>query len=391
MRPPIGRWVLPVVPPFDPCYLPNTRLLFSEAAPATTRLLFWCERHGTPPPPATLVIPVRSVYMVTNNLSLVRTSDGTPLPALQARLSLDVDSWTWGFTASVVGDALGLLNLGPGARTDLTLTINGTPVRVLAEEVRRNRRFGSSVLEISGRGRNAVLGAPYAEIGTFTNALDATAQQLAEDALSVNGVPLGWALNWGLEDWLVPAGAWATSGTHIDALLALVGAAGGYLQPENTAQGLIALPRYPVLPRDWPGLTPDYELPSALVVVEGIQWVSKPTYDRVHVHGSDIGGVLVEATVLGQAGNRVAPPVVDPLITAIAAGRQRARAVLGDTGHQARVSLKVPVLPELGLVKPGKVVRYVDGATVRQGLVRGTSIEAAQAATWQTLEVETHG
>lgn len=390
MRPPAGRWAGPVVPPFDPCYLPDPNLLFSALAPASTRLVFICERFAPPQPGATLVIPVRRVYMVTNNLSLVRTSDGLPLRASAARLNLDVDSWTWGFSATVQGDSLGLLNLGAGDRTELTLTVNGTAVRVLAEDVRRSRRFGSSVLEVSGRGRNAVLGAPYAPALSFTNGAALTAQQLAEAALTDNGVPLGWALDWQLEDWLVPAGAWAVTGSHMDAVLGIAAAAGGYIQPENTAKGLIVLPRYPALPRDWAGLTPDVELPAALVTVEGIAWTRKPEYDRVFVHGSDIGGVLVEATILGSAGELAAPSVVDPLITDAIAGRQRARAVLGDAGNQAQVSLRVPLLPELGVVKPGKLVRYVDGATTRVGLVRSTSVEAALDSTWLNLEVETH-
>lgn len=390
MRPPAGRWAGPVVPPFDPCYLPDPNLLFSALAPASTGLVFICERRPVPQPGATLVIPVRRVYMVTNNLSLVRTADGEPLRASAARLSLDVDSWTWGFSATVQGDSLGLLNLGAGDRTELTLTVNGTAVRVLAEDVRRSRRFGSSVLEVSGRGRNAVLGAPYAPALSFTNGVALTAQQLAEAALTADGVPLGWALDWQLEDWLVPAGAWAVTGAHMDAVLGVAAAAGGYVQPENTAKGLIVLPRYPALPRDWGSLTPDIELPSALVTVEGIAWSRKPDYDRVFVHGSDIGGVLVEATLLGAAGELTAPAIVDPLITDVIAGRQRARSVLGDTGNQAQVSLRVPLLPELGIVKPGKLVRYVDGATTRLGLVRSTSVEAALDSTWLNLEVETH-
>jgi len=149
------------------------------------------------------------------------------------------------------------------------------------------------------------------------------------------------------------------------------------------------LPRYPVAPWDWAGVTPDLELPSAPVVVEGVQWQSKAAYNRVFVRG-DGAGIVGQVTRTGTAGEVTAPMVVDQLITAAAAARQRGLAVLGDTGQQAAVSLSLPVLAETGLILPGKFVRYVDGATERLGLVRSTSLAWEQPKLRQTITLETH-
>lgn len=48
--------------------------------------------------------------------------------------------------------------------------VNGTDFRVLAEDISRERVFGEANVRVSGRGRNAVLAAPYAPVMTFTNA-----------------------------------------------------------------------------------------------------------------------------------------------------------------------------------------------------------------------------
>lgn len=390
MRPPAGRYAPPgVVPPFDPCYLPDPHLLFVEARATDGALLFRCERHGLPPV-ATLVIPIRSLYMVTNNLSLTRVLDGAVVPSNSARIAVDVESWTWSFSAELPGSALPLVDAEPGDPTELLLSINGMPFRVMAESLRRSRRFGSSELTISGRGRSAALGAPFAAERSFSAATARTAQQLAEEALLINGVPSGWNLDWRLTDWLVPGGAWVRTGTPIDAIQAIAAAAGGYVQPHPTSQTLLILPRYAELPRDWAALTPDLELPAAVVTVEGIEWINRPAYNRVFLAGGAMGGILGDVRLDGSAGDLAAPMVQDALITDAAAARQRGRAILGDTGRQARVTLRVPALTELGLVSPGKLLRYADGQITRLGLVRSVQLEASHAQAWQTMGVETH-
>ncbi|MBK7660278.1 MAG: hypothetical protein IPJ28_14605 [Betaproteobacteria bacterium] len=144
IRPPAGRYTRPVAPPEQPaCYTPNPHLLFAEGWGSSTALLFVCERV-VPPTHETVVVPVRRVYMV----------------------------------------------LG-GSPVELEATINGTAYRLLAERLSRERTFGQSTVKVSGRGKSAVLDAPYAPTMTFTNSGDRTAQQLMADALQVNGVPIG--------------------------------------------------------------------------------------------------------------------------------------------------------------------------------------------------------
>ena len=102
-------------------------------------------------------------------------------------------------------------------------------------------------------------------------------------------------------------------------------------------------------------------------------------------------GVLGQITRTGTAGDLVAPMVTDPLITTADAARQRGLSVLGDTGRQAIVSLSLPVLPETGVIAPGKFVRYTDNGVTRIGLSRSVSVEASgPGALRQSIVLETH-
>lgn len=389
-RPPNGGFIQPPVTPQSPCYTPDTDLLFSVIPTQNGNLLFFCETHGGAGPTETIYVPIRSVYVVINDIYLKRVTGNVMLPALSVSLSIDADSWTWGFSASLPASALDDLQPESGSPVELEASINGNVYRVIAEQISRERSFGDATIRVSGRGKSAILSSPYAPVLTFANSQQRTAQQLMADVLTYNNVPIGWDIDWNLTDWTVPADAFNVRGTYIDGLLSIAGAAGAYLQPHPTLSEMSVLLRYPVAPWDWASdVTPDFQLPSSVTLQEGIEWLNKPEYNRVFVSGTS-QGVIGQVTITGTAGDLPAQMVTDPLITHVDAARQRGLAVLGDTGKQARVRLRLPVLPATGIITPGKFVEYVDGLDTRLGLVRSTSVDAGWPEVWQSIELETH-
>ncbi|QTN29618.1 hypothetical protein HZ993_07330 [Rhodoferax sp. AJA081-3] len=393
-RPRAGRWVatVPTTPPVrDPCYLPDTHLLFDATWAMDTGLIFICERNATPLPTGeTVVVPIRRIYMVVNNASLHRVDGNILLPTFSMTVGLDVDSWTWSFSAALPGRALADLEpAGNGSPVEVEAVINGTTFRSLVESIERTREFGSNNLRVSGRGKTALLDAPYAPTLSFTNSQGRTAQQLMGDVLTFNGVPLGWEVQWGLVDWSIPAGVFNHQGSYIGALNKIAASAGGYVQPHASSQIVKVLPRYPTVPWEWDTVTPDFQLPADVTSRESFRWIEKPAYNRVFVSGQEVG-VLGQVTRTGTAGEILAPMVVDALVTNATAARQRGIALLADTGRQIEVSLRLPVLAETGIIVPGAFVDYQDGSVSRRGLVRSTQVEAGLPEVWQTLGVQTY-
>ena len=392
MRPPpgISVWIVPEPPEPPRCYTPNGHLLFAALGPTSAHLLFFCENHTEPPDGDPVIVPIRRVYLVINNVTLHRLPDGLPVPVFNLSLSLDAASWTWGFDAQLPAKAESLVAPGyASGPVELVASVNGTQFRVLAESISRERSFGDASIRVSGRGRNAVLAAPYAPVMNFQQPQARTARQLMDDVLTLNGISLGWNIDWGLTDWNVPAGVFVKQGTWIEALVAIASAVGGYLIPHPSDQILRVRHRYPAAPWDWATVTPDFVLPVDAVARESMRWIEKPAYNRVFASGQDVG-VLGQVTRAGTAGDVLAPMVVDALITEAAAARQRGIAVLGDTGQQIEVSLRLPVLAETGIIEPGAFVEYQDGSVTRLGLVRSTQIEAGMPEVWQTLGVQSH-
>jgi hypothetical protein len=375
-HPPHG--VRPPVNPPDPDdrYIPNPHLLFDDAWPASLNLVF-----GRPPRPArraSVIIPVLRSYLVVNDVTLMRTSDNLALPAITLSLSIDADSWCWGWETSLPATALeDVLPSGPGAPIEFEASINGVKFLLLGEKVTRDRRFGQARITVSGRGIAAELGDPYAAVVSRSHIEDRNAQQLMADALMVSGVGIGWSLDWSLTDWLVPAGIWAHTGTHIEAVIRIAEAAGGYVQAARNSRTLAILPRYPVAPWDWFGVIPDYSLPSAATTREGIEWLEKPAYNAVYVSGEG-AGILARVVRAGSAGDQAAPMIVDALTTH------------ADMARQQILTLETPIFPGVGIYPVGSFVEFADGAESRLGIVRSVSINAAFPTVRQTIEVECH-
>jgi hypothetical protein len=88
-----------VTPPIDPCYLPDPDLVFWDTTQGPN-LVFICDRHSDGPA-AVVVVPTRRIYMVLNEVALRRVDGDLAIVCPSLQLSADVDSWTWGWSASV--------------------------------------------------------------------------------------------------------------------------------------------------------------------------------------------------------------------------------------------------------------------------------------------------
>lgn len=385
-----GVHLIPAIPPIKLTYW-GTALLFACPPLAAPMLVFGARQCDFPdiPPTGVVTVAVRKVYFVINDVSLRRASNGVEVPVNSLSLSLDASSWAWGFDAVLPHSAQSLIEPNESGVVELLANVNGTTFEVLAENISRERSFGQTSIRLTGRGKNAVLAAPYAPVMTFTNTQARTARQLMDDVLTINGASMGWNLDWGLTDWNVPAGVFSHQGTWIEALSVIAGAAGGYLLPHPRDQTIRVRHRYPVAPWEWATVTPNFVLPVDAVEKESLRWLEKPSYNRVFISGQE-AGVLAQVTRSGTAGDLLAPMVVDALITEAAVARQRGLAILSDTGRQIEVSLNLPVLLDTGIIEPGAFVQYRDAGVDRIGLVRSTQVQAGFPEVWQTLGVQTY-
>jgi hypothetical protein len=380
---PSGPIVPPITPPY---YVPPAGsladLVFRDKwSGAPWDLIFRKPVSGRQP----IIIPKLRAYIVTHTIDLVRLPDLEPVPCFSATVSTDADSGFWTLSASCPASVLAML---PGTTTQpsrVRLTLDGVAWDFLVEQQRRGRRFGQATLEIGGRSTTALIADPYWQQGSFGSTETKTAQQLAVAALDLTGVSLDWALT----DWLVPAGVWSHLGTPFSAVARIAEAAGAMLQSAKSDPTLRLLPRYAVAPWGWADATPDFVLPLAPILQDSFERRDAPGYNAVYVSGES-QGVLGYIKKSGTAGDKPAPMVTDALATASELVRQRGTAILGAAGHQAIITLELPLLPDSGVIDVGKLVEVQDPAGTWRGLVRGTRINATQPSVRQALTLERH-
>ncbi|MEN5179192.1 hypothetical protein ABE501_05345 [Comamonas testosteroni] len=395
MCPAAGVSPRPKPPVKVPCYDVATaaNLLFEEAWANDGHLVFICYRPGPEIPGAAIVVPSRRTYIMINSIEIRRADDlaGDPLPSEAFAMNLDHQSWTWSFSATFHPSVAGAVTPGPdGEPVELEVRVNGQPFRLQAERWGKSMRFPEQLIKVSGRGKACVLDAPHSPEQTFGNTQARSAHQLMLDVLTINGVGMGWAVDFKLTDWSVPGNQWSHQGTYITALAEIASAAGGYLQPHDTDPTIRVLPLWPKPWWEWDNLTPDISLPDGMGEVEDSDWSDHPLYNRIFLEGG-AGGITADFRREGTNGGILKPMVVHPLITGMEVARQRAIAELSQSGRMVDKALTMPILPETGVIRPGAVLDFRDEHQVhRIGIVRSTAINWTFPVLTQTLKVQCH-
>ena len=342
--------------------------------------------------------------MAIHSIYAQRLPDLADIPIFEASISADSGSYCWSLTASGPASLFTLLAPTGGLPAQIKITLDGMPWVFAIDAISRSHQFGKTAVSVQGRSVTALIAAPYLRAITRNNTIDRTANQLCEDALSGTGVAIDWGIgagslaNSGMIDWLVPAGAFSHSGSALDAVQAIVQAAGGYLQSHRSAATLQARHPYgmrvgdnPGAPWGWQTGPADVELAPDALITESIERRDGPDLNAVYTSGTGTG-VLALIKRSGTAADKLAAMVTDPLITHADAARQRGLSILGVAGHKYAVRLDLPVLTgagQPGVLDVGQLVQ-VNATVPWRARVRGVSVSAKQPTLRQSITLERH-
>jgi hypothetical protein len=389
IHPPSGAVVV-VEPPYDPCYIPSTQLVFQAGPAADNRLVFICERHATPPPgTAPLFIPLLRFYMSTHHLEAVLLPSLERVPLTDVVIEADASMPHWRLSAS---GPLGILEqFGmTGTPKLMRVTVDGLPWVFAIEGRGRSRVPGERRARLTGRSVPALLGSSRLPSQTWLNSAPISAAQIVADALQFTDVDVDWQIS----DWLVPAGAWSFKGKPLAAAVRVAEAVGAVVQSHPTAPQLIYSPRYKLMPWEWDAVTtvPDVSVSSFAIATDDLEIDEQPEWNAVYVFGT-AQGVARHVVRSGTAGEVVAEQVTDDLITAHEAAVERGRSVLGAGGIQAQMSISLPILTGgslPGVLRVNQLLEVVEPSETWRGLVRAVSVRAGMEEVRQSLRVERH-
>ena len=373
-----GPGTRPVPPGPQPCYTPAVPVALVFDAPAApgqpVALVFACDRRTPviPPQPPRWFIPVQETYLIDNDLAAVLLPGLEPVVLSSVTIETDDGGFCWSLQATGPEELLEQLAPVAGLPARVRVTVNGIDWVFAVERLARTRSFGQHRVQLQGRSVTALLGDPYMPVQTWLNDADLTAQQLMAAALEYTGVDL----DWGITDWLVPAGVWSFRGTALQSILRVAEAAGAVVRSHRTEAGLIIAPSYPSMPWEWASASGYVEMPADVITTDSLDPDARAPYNAVYVSGTT-HGPQGHVRRTGSGGTLLAPPITDALITHETAARMRGRTVLGGAGAKLQHSLTMPLmvggdLP--GVITPGQLLKVNDIGHTWRGLVRSVRI-----------------
>lgn len=340
----------------------------------------------------------KGVIFVTNSVSLTRTDDGREIKLLGFSVGIDSNSYCWTFSATVPLSELSKVDTAHEQRIGVDFTCNGNLWRFILDSCEDSIQFGESSLTIKGKSRAMLLAHPYATHRGFKFDTVMSARQIAEAELNRNGVPSGFTLDWqlaGVNGWNVPANTYSYSNrTPINSLQWIAEAAGGFINADMSEDILHVLAQYPVPSWEWAAQTPSIELPMSLITSRSRGRVNKPAYNGVNLHGDNDNGIHALIKRAGTSGGYQPPMVTSDLMTDTAAAISRGEAILSDTGDIGNIGISMPLIADIGVLKPSTLIGVNDGEQW-VGIVRGTTITGRLSSNRaleidQSIDVERH-
>ena len=382
----------PDVPIYEPSALLDFTCKWFEPD-ATLNFGFLCQQEQQPEP-----IPSKGVIFVTNSVSLVRSDDGREIKLLGFSVGIDSNSYTWSFNATVPLSELSKVDTAHEQRIGVDFTCNGNLWRFILDDCSDSVSFGESSLTIKGKSRAMLLAHPYATQRGFKFDTAMSARQIADAELNRNGVASGFTLDWqlaGVNGWNVPANTYSYTGkTPINSLQWIAEAAGGFINADMSADILHVLAHYPVPSWEWAAQPPSINLPMSLITSRSRGRVNKPTYNGVTIYGENDNGIGALIKRTGTSGGYQPPMVTSDLMTDTAAAISRGKMILSDTGDIGNIGISMPLVADIGVLKPSTLIGVNDGEQWI-GMVRGTTITGRLSSNRaleidQSIDVERH-
>lgn len=340
----------------------------------------------------------KGVIFVTNSVSLNRTDDGREIKLLGFSVGIDSNSYCWTFSATVPLSELSKVDTAHEQQIGVDFVCNGNLWRFILDSCEDSIQFGESSLTIKGKSRAMLLAHPYATHRGFKFDTAMSARQIAEAELNRFGVPSGFTLDWqlaGVNGWNVPANTYSYSNrTPINSLQWIAEAAGGFINADMSEDIIHVLANYPIPSWEWAAQTPSIELPMSLITSRSRGRVNKPAYNGVNLYGDNDNGIHALIKRAGTSGGYQPPMVTSDLMTDTAAAISRGEMILSDTGDIGNIGISMPLVADIGVLKPSTLIGVNDGESW-VGMVRGTTITGRLSSNRaleidQSIDVERH-
>lgn len=368
-----------------------------------------------------LIVPISGTYYMSNTTYIRKLSGNMESIDFQSvTMSIDRDSWLWSFNIVVLTkESLDLIKPVQSNFSDIEISCNGWIWTCRVDGWKESIVFGKKAWTVTGKSPSMEIGDPYSSLSSYSNE-NVHGGQIIDDVLTDTGWTTEWqgnnsfiATSKYINDWLIPAGVVSVTNTScIKIIQRIIDSIGYFIQTNaNTNnnpslngtgnQVLYIKPTHKQNAWKWNEnslITPKAVLTDRICSEIGRSNKVVQPVQAVIVSGEN-HGVIVSAVRDGYniSTCQSAAVATEPLLTSIAAGTEKSRHIISQSGywlmHSLRLfSLSAP-LSAPGLLLPGDFIDMNEtGSSTWRGQVIGVSINSGWSGnglvTSQSIEVE---
>ena len=380
-------------PPASGLPLTLTRRKGLPASALPLPLMCW---HDTAP----AFVPNLRSYLVHHIVTA--TLGGLNIDPIKFDIKTDMDSYCYSGSIEIshvdYQRIKAKLDVERGNEPLILVNVNGKAFGFIAENVSRNRQFGASVYQLSGRSSTARLGQDYAQAqgvngtgGTIEQ--DLYASQIMR--MQLNDLPFSID-EFDVDDWLIPAGTLNVSNqTPISIISQLATACGGKVISHISEPKLSIIKRWRVPAWEMATAKPSLVVPMNVVHSISDEKRTHPRHNTITLIGRQ---EAFEIYRQGQGRDLIAPVANWYLYTDQASAIARGVQLLSDSGNHVHYTVKMLVSDKhnLPLAKLGQIWQINDDTDGGDGafnaLITSVALSVSRdndaVVVWQTVGMD---
>lgn len=289
-------------------------------------------------------IPEKGVYIVKNEVEIFRTDDGRIIKAFNVEIGSNSKEYLWSGSLSLPISELEKIADKP----EIEININQLKFTVDVNDIDTKKSFNSGIVDIAvSSTTNKLKTIKSHNVGHDASSIAIMSAQLSRDDLETGFV----FLNKDGEDWIIPSGVIDYSDTTaLDVINSIALSVGDVVISHAHKKEIMMKTKYPAG-------QPVYSVPVGKLFDWGTNEAESIKYNAVVATGEN-EGVTAVVRKEGTAGEKIAPMIVNKLITAENAARRAAINTIYNTDDcSVNIETESVLFKEAPMIYPRDIVR----------------------------------
>lgn len=288
-------------------------------------------------------IPEKGVYIVKNEVEVFRTDDGRIIKAFNVEIGSNSKEYLWSGSLSLPLSELEKVADKP----EIEININQLKFIVDVNDVDTKKGFNNGTVDIAiSSTTNRLKTIKAHDIDRDASSIAIMSEQLSHDDLETGFV----FLNKDGEDWVIPTGLVEYAASSLDVINTIALSVGDVVISHAHKKEIMMKAKYPTE-------QPVYSVPAGKLFDLSTNEAESIKYNAIVVTGEN-SGITAVVRKDGTSGDKIAPMIVNKLITAENAARRAAiNSIYNTDDYSVSIDTESVLFKEVPMIYPRDIVQ----------------------------------